>query len=229
MKVSIKCLTSVAIVLCFGSAASAEDQSVQLIVDMKTALASDKPIYDCGCFDKLTRLVKRNWMPPKTQVNYKVVVSFKISESGETTNIRLERSSGMSLSDSAALKAIQNTKLDYVPLEHAKITFNFGFVPSAGTVGPTVVQMLYEPAPPVVYVKSLYESIPGVFHGDCFEHTDLNNQGIVELLKGQKFRAAELFAQASVSNPHYQPAIHNLAIVRQSVQSDTSESVLKAK
>lgn len=214
MKVSFKCLAAIVAIFCFGSAASAEDRSEQLIVDMKSALASDKPIYDCACFDsRITRMIKRNWMPPKD--SNRVVVSFKVSESGETTDIRLELSSGLALGDSAALNAVQNTKVDYVPLEHAKISFNFGYVLYSGVIGPSVVQIPDEAAPPVVYVRSVYESVPGMTRGGCSAMTDLNNQGIVELLKGNRSHAAELFEQSSRSAPDYEPAAHNLAIVRQ--------------
>ncbi|MBS1956429.1 MAG: TonB C-terminal domain-containing protein [Cyanobacteria bacterium SZAS-4] len=212
----MKCLTAVALICCANaSTVFAQAYRSDLIIDMKSALASKKPIYDCACFNKLTRLIKRNWMPPKSHLNSIVVVSFKINEAGETTDVRLERSSGMTLSDTAAIKAIQNTKLDYVPLEHAKISFNFGYVLNSGIIGPSVVQIPDEAAPPVVYVRTMYESIPGVFRGGCLEMTVLNNQGIVELLKGHMAQAADLFEQSSHGAPDYEPAAHNLAIVRQ--------------
>lgn len=140
----------------------------------------------------------------------RIVVSFKINESGDATDIRLEQSSGMRLNDESAIKAIQNTKLDYVPLEHAKISFSFGY-----NLYSTVVQIPDEAPPPLVYVRSVHEWAPEDFRSDCSTHTDLNNQGILELLNGQRAHATDLFAQSAHSAPNYLPAIHNLAIARQ--------------
>ena len=201
-----------------------------LILDEKSALAIDKPIYDCACFDILSKNITRHWFPSKCQTN-KVRVGFQITEAGDTTKIRLEHSSGNGYNDSAALKAVEKTKFDYIPLEHAKIVFNFDneFRSSVlgprlrSTVGATVVQIPDEAPPPLVYVESMYESAPGVLRDDYSAKIALNNEGVLELLKGHAATAADLFEQSSRSAPKYQPAIHNLAIARKLILKSANQ------
>ena len=55
----------------------------------------------------LQRRVKRSWFPPKGNESKRVVVVFKIDRNGNMSNLRLEKSSGLAIADTAALKAVK--------------------------------------------------------------------------------------------------------------------------
>lgn len=57
---------------------------------------------------ELQRRIKRAWFPPKGPASKRVVVVFKIHSGGELSHLRIERSSGDSDTDHAALKAVEN-------------------------------------------------------------------------------------------------------------------------
>ena len=56
----------------------------------------------------LQRRIKRSWFPPKLPSSKKTIVIFKIHQNGELSNLRIQRSSGDSSSDQAALKAVED-------------------------------------------------------------------------------------------------------------------------
>jgi TonB family protein len=56
----------------------------------------------------LQRRIKRAWFPPKGEESKKVVVGFKVSRTGQLSRLRLCTSSGSTLADQAALKAVEN-------------------------------------------------------------------------------------------------------------------------
>ncbi|MEN9271008.1 MAG: energy transducer TonB, partial [Thermostichales cyanobacterium HHBFW_bins_127] len=58
---------------------------------------------------RLQRRVERNWIPGQTGQSLRTVVIFSIGRNGELRNLRLGRSSGNSLTDEAALNAIQRS------------------------------------------------------------------------------------------------------------------------
>lgn len=62
----------------------------------------------------LQRQIKRAWYPPKEGQTKKVKVMFKIHTDGSMTNLRLTLPSGSSISDQAALTAVQNA----APFQH---------------------------------------------------------------------------------------------------------------
>ena len=56
----------------------------------------------------LQRRIKRAWFPPKGNESKRVVVVFKVHTNGTMSNLRIVTSSGVSIADQAALKAVQN-------------------------------------------------------------------------------------------------------------------------
>lgn len=56
----------------------------------------------------LTRRIKRAWFPPKLYESKRVALIFKIDKDGNLSNLRVDRSSGVSSADQAALKAVEN-------------------------------------------------------------------------------------------------------------------------
>jgi len=55
----------------------------------------------------LQRRIKRAWFPPKGHEQDRVVVAFKVHQGGELSNLRVDHSSGVVISDQAALYAVQ--------------------------------------------------------------------------------------------------------------------------
>jgi TonB family protein len=53
------------------------------------------------------RRIKHTWSPPKAGQSRHIVVSFRISKDGHLAYLHLEKSSGASLADQAALKAVE--------------------------------------------------------------------------------------------------------------------------
>ncbi len=68
--------------------------------------------------DDIEIRIKRAWFPPRGQESRQVLVSFKVSNKGEMTDPKIERSSGVALADTAALVALQTAagnNFRYVP------------------------------------------------------------------------------------------------------------------
>lgn len=63
----------------------------------------------------LQRRIKRAWFPPRVPRTQTVKVHFQISRDGQLSNLKIFRSSGESLIDNAALKAVENAA-PYPPL-----------------------------------------------------------------------------------------------------------------
>jgi TonB family protein len=69
----------------------------------------DPPVVDFREYmADLERRIRRAWVPPRLPYSKQVVLIFSISTSGELSNLRLSKSSGVSEVDEAALKAVQN-------------------------------------------------------------------------------------------------------------------------
>jgi len=79
----------------------------------------------------LQRRIKQNWFPPKDTADRKIVVVFKIHKHGELTDLRLEKSSGLSNADQAALKAVENAapfrSLPAGAAENIDVQFTFDY------------------------------------------------------------------------------------------------------
>lgn len=56
----------------------------------------------------LQRRIKRAWFPPKGNESKRVKVIFKVHKDGQMSNLRLLVSSGLTIADQAALKAVEN-------------------------------------------------------------------------------------------------------------------------
>ena len=54
------------------------------------------------------RRIKRAWFPPKGHENDIPVVTFTVHKGGDISALRLKKSSGVTISDEAALQAVEN-------------------------------------------------------------------------------------------------------------------------
>jgi hypothetical protein len=190
----------------------AESEQRDLLMSMNQALASGKPIFDCACLDSLDRKIVRSWYPPKDGSN-RIQIAFKTTRNGEASVVRIVKSSGFSLCDSAAIRAIDKRPLLYVPTGDAYLVFDFDF--SQGHPrGTSIVLAPDKQSPPVVFVKGDTELNSGTRRAYSFTKTALNNDGVLHVLDG-KFDAAEkCFEEASKLDSSYEPAAHNLKWVR---------------
>jgi TonB family protein len=59
-------------------------------------------------FADLQRRIMRTWLPPKQRETAQVVIFFKVHKSGEVSDVRVNRSSGINIVDQAAIRAIEN-------------------------------------------------------------------------------------------------------------------------
>jgi Ca-activated chloride channel family protein len=83
----------------------------------------------------LQRSIKRTWAPPKGNESKRVVVTFKLDPSGHVSNERIAGSSGVSVADQAALKAVRDSVLRPLPSETTSpvdIQFTFDYNIFAG-------------------------------------------------------------------------------------------------
>jgi TonB family protein len=71
------------------------------------APVSSQPDFD-AYMEYLQGKLKQCWFPPRRKDNKKVVVRFGIDRMGVLSHVRLDHSSGVTASDQAALKAVQN-------------------------------------------------------------------------------------------------------------------------
>lgn len=56
----------------------------------------------------LQQRIKRAWFPPKDTTSKRITVTFKVARDGTLTNLRVVRTSGLQIADSAALKAVES-------------------------------------------------------------------------------------------------------------------------
>jgi protein TonB len=59
--------------------------------------------------NNLQKNIKSNWNPPKINKSKKVTLLFKVGKDGQLLALKVYKSSGNSLMDKAALKAVKNT------------------------------------------------------------------------------------------------------------------------
>lgn len=81
--------------------------------------------------DDLQRRIKRAWIPPSDQETKRVIVNFRIHSDGHVTNLKIEKSSGSSRADQAALVAVENAQPfkqlpKYAP-DNVDIQFTFDY------------------------------------------------------------------------------------------------------
>lgn len=80
---------------------------------------------------ELQRRIKRGWLPPRGHESDKVQVQFKVHNNGTLSDLRISKSKGISLSDQAALAAVQNAA-PFMPLpagspDPLEIQFTFDY------------------------------------------------------------------------------------------------------
>jgi TonB family protein len=80
---------------------------------------------------ELQRRIKRHWFPPQGTMTRRVVALFQISRDGTLSNLRITHSSGLSISDNAAMTAVQTSApFDHLPdgaPENVDIEFTFDY------------------------------------------------------------------------------------------------------
>ncbi|PWT94100.1 MAG: hypothetical protein C5B53_13840 [Candidatus Melainabacteria bacterium] len=102
------------------------------------------PLTDLAPFDfgpymaDLQRRIKRAWLPPKQPSSRQTVLVFKIHRNGEMSHLRLSQTSGDSISDQAAMAAVERAA-PFRPLpaacrdDEVDIQFTFDYKVFAGT------------------------------------------------------------------------------------------------
>ncbi len=181
---------------------------VNLILDMKTALANSKPIYDCAGLDHAIRRVWPAKCRPCNEPSRHAVVAFKVGKTAEPYDIRLVRSAGTPACDRIDQQAIQDAKLFFIPTGDAEVVFDFNFVP--GTYRPRGSAIVLAPGkqdPPVIFVQ----------HSGSF-HRQFNNEGVSQLLDGDYPAAQHSFEESLKCDSTYEPAAHNLKLVSELVK-----------
>ncbi|MEH2380304.1 MAG: cell envelope integrity protein TolA [Nostoc sp.] len=92
--------------------------------------ASSQNIDITSYLKQLQQQVKQQWLPEVSQSSRRTVLNFTINRSGQLSNLQLAQTSGFSLTDQAALKAIQRAA-PFAPLppgyisNHIDIQFTF--------------------------------------------------------------------------------------------------------
>jgi TonB family protein len=80
---------------------------------------------------RLQQMIKRAWYPPRDAQTKTVRVMFKVHTNGELSSLRISRSSGNSVADQAALKAVENAApFGHLPEnspENVDIEFTFDY------------------------------------------------------------------------------------------------------
>jgi len=72
------------------------------------APAGDGQEVDFGAYlAEMQKRIKKAWFPPRGNESKRITVKFKIHKDGEVTSVKLEKSSGLSAADDAALEAIE--------------------------------------------------------------------------------------------------------------------------
>jgi len=191
-----------------GVASKVQAETNNLIVDMRTALATDRLIFDCAGLD---RRIRRAWNAkcrPCNTGGHNAIVAFKIDKNDHAYDIPLLGSSGFPACDRAAELALQHASLFYVPCEDAELVFDFNFVPHppdqpiGRPVGISILAVAEKRAPSIVFVRH-----------DRFVHTELNNKGVIQFLSGNYEAAEYSFTEAIKCESSYAPAVHNLSLL----------------
>ncbi|MHC5825284.1 MAG: energy transducer TonB family protein, partial [Nostoc sp.] len=92
--------------------------------------ASSQNIDITSYLNQLQQQVKQQWLPEVSQSSRRTVLNFSINRSGQLSNLQLAQTSGFSLTDKAALNAIQRAA-PFAPLptgytnNHIDIQFTF--------------------------------------------------------------------------------------------------------
>jgi len=202
------CVTTLA----FASSAVEGIEQKSLIVDMNTAIATRKPIFDCaGIYERIMRAWRAKCRPCNTGTR-EAIMAFKIDQNDHAYDIRLLKSSGYAACDQTAKEAIERANLFYVPTGNAEFVFDFnsnvkrdpsGRLLAPKRIGVSLQTAPGEPEPRVSFISH-----------DRYPHTELNNKGVVQFLLGDYEAARQSFEESMKCDSTYQPAAHNLDLLR---------------
>ena len=83
----------------------------------------------------LEHKIRLSWFPPKMRLGKPAIVTFKLTQNGQPTNVHLLKSSGNKLLDLSAMQAIQNVNMTkQVPTNILQVVFRYTFDDEALTV-----------------------------------------------------------------------------------------------
>lgn len=95
------------------------------------SLTETPPGVDFGFWmDSLQRRIKRAWIPPKGHESDHVVLVFRVHRSGLFSDLRIQKSSGVAVSDQAAIEAVRHCifrPLPACPNDFIDVEFTFDF------------------------------------------------------------------------------------------------------
>ncbi len=77
-----------------------------LSVVTQSIVKKDNPVFD-GYMADLQRRIKMYWSPPKVNNSRRVIVIFKINAKGDLINLKIDKSSGLTIADIYALRAVE--------------------------------------------------------------------------------------------------------------------------
>jgi hypothetical protein len=156
------------------------------------------------------RQITRAWFPPKDG-GTRIKIAFKSAKSGEVL-ARVIQSSGCAACDRAALDAVQNAKLSYIPTGDADVVFDFCLLwdPALHPRGTSIELSAGKQSPPVVFIKST-----AGYLRNCPKCVQLNNDGVNQFLDGNYEVAKNLFEEARQMDPAYEPPAHNLEFLQE--------------
>lgn len=89
---------------------------------------------------KISRVIKRNWYPPKGNISKHIVAIFRLHSDGSVSGLRIDKSSGDALCDEAAMQAISKAApFDCLPPKFSKyvdiqFTFDYNVIASASNL-----------------------------------------------------------------------------------------------
>jgi hypothetical protein len=140
--------------------------------------------------------------------------------SGITAQLQPENASGSRICDQMDQTAIEKAQLFYVPTQEAEVVADFG---SSSAIADSAKPLISPERPQVSIVLPADKHSPPVSfveYSGSF-HQQFNNAGIIQLLHGDNLGAERSFEEALKCDANYQPAAHNLALVK-SLRNRTS-------
>jgi hypothetical protein len=176
------------------------DMSVSLVpIEGGSSL---KPIYDWDCMNYFYRQIKKNWYPGGCFLNAsRPIVAFELGQTGIPSHIQVFRSSCIPRLDESAVKAIEASKGPQLPFD-CLIRWTFDFSDWSKNTRNAVPKDLANELP----VKLVDVSSNSA--------AKLNNEGVLQLLHGDRDKAAASFRQAIENDPAYEPARNNLRLLQ---------------
>jgi TonB family protein len=170
-----------------------------------------EPSVDFGPYmADLQRRIKRSWFPPRGDETRRVVVVFKVDRDGRLSKLRLDKSSGVTRADQAALKAVENA----APFHHlpegapgdVDIQFTFDYNVFGGGKAASRARSGQSGETGSIRVEEESTSDPRE------RAVELNNEGVRAINKHDLDLAITRLEQAVQLDPEYQLARENLSI-----------------